>query len=221
MNRLASTGSFILAILLINAVVAEGQQPLGQIGSVGGIVDVIDSSGSAAATRGQPLVESEKIHTGGASFADLIIGSNGEALMSEQTQIQLQRLGASPLLWLEHGKVKVRSSGPDVLIQTKFGLFSAVEWPFEVEVTNLGGTVNVVVTEGRIRTQNPDPASITFGAPGDKGFRSFTAGSTFPRTDNPPTPPNVFVQSCIPPGSNNGFPGSLPAPTPGPVKQRN
>jgi hypothetical protein len=225
MKRLARIGAYILGILTINAVMAEAQLPPGQVGSTGGVVEVVDSSGSVIATPGQPLLESEKIRTGNASFVDLIIGINDEALVTEQTQIEVRRLGASPLLWLESGKVKVNSRAADIQIQTKFGLFSAAEWPLEAEFTNIGGTVNIVVTEGRIRTQNLDSASVTFGAPGNKGFRSYTAGPVNPRMDVPPPPANLFVQSCIPSGTNTGVPTNSPPQTPTgkvvPAKPRN
>jgi hypothetical protein len=39
--------------------------------------------------------------------------------------------------------------------------FSAAEWPFEMELINSGGTLNVIVTEGRIRTQNLDASAVT------------------------------------------------------------
>jgi hypothetical protein len=220
MSRLASTGSTILTILLLHAAAAEAQLPPGQIGSTGGVVEVVDSKGSAIATPGQPLSGSEKIRTGSASFVDLIMGINEEALVSEQSQIEIRQLGASPLLWLESGRVKVSSHGANLQIQTKFGLFSAAEWPLEAEFTNLGGTVNVVVTEGRIRAQNVDSASVTFGAPENKGFRSYTAGSVNnPRIDVPPISPNLFVQACLPSGNKTGAP--TPPGTPVPAKPRN
>ena len=201
-----NAGLYILAILLISSVTAEAQLPPGRIGSTGGVVEIVNSTGSVIATPGQPLLEAAKLRTGNASFVDLILGINDEALVSEQTQIEVRRLGLSPLLWLESGKVKVSSRAADVQIQTKFGLFSAAEWPLEAEFTNLGGKVNVVVTEGRIRAQNLDSDSVTFGVPGNKGFRSYTAGSANPRMDVPPTPLNLFVQSCIPTGSDTRVP---------------
>jgi len=94
MNRLVSAGSLLPAILLvtlINAAAAEAQLPAGMIGSTGGAVEMVDSSGPVLATSGQPLLESAKIRTGSASFVDLVIGINGingDALVGEQSQIE-------------------------------------------------------------------------------------------------------------------------------------
>jgi hypothetical protein len=117
-----------------------------------------------------------------------------------QSQIEVRALGVSPLIWLESGKVTVSSQSADIQIQTKSGIFSAAEWPFEVEITSSSGSVNVVVTEGRIRTQNLDASAVMFGAPGNKTYRSYAAGTFRPQVETTPPPPNLFVQECLPRG---------------------
>ena len=199
----------LLTVLLMTAT-AAAQQPAGQIGSVGGVVEVLDNASSVMAAPGQLLAAPEVIRTGGGSFVDLVLGVNGRVLVDAQSQIEVRRLGASPLVWLESGKVTVTSQGADVQIQTKFGLFSAAEWPFEMELTNSGGTLNVVVTEGRIRTQNLDASSVTFGVSGSKAFRTYTTGTIYPRADTTSFPPNLFVQPCLVPGN----PGAPPVQNP-------
>jgi len=210
MNRIASAGAYILAGLLMTAT-AAAQQPAGQIGFVSGVVEVLDASGSVMATSGQVLSAPEIIRTGGGSLVDLVLAVNGRLLLDGQTQIELRRLGASPLVWLESGKITVKSQNADVQIQTKFGLFSAAEWPFEMELTHSGGTLNVVVKEGRIRTQNLDASAVTFGASGNNAFRTYTAGSINARVETTSPSPNLIVQPCLVPGNIPGYP---PAQTP-------
>jgi ferric-dicitrate binding protein FerR (iron transport regulator) len=174
------------------------------------------------AVPGQLLLAPEVIRTGGGSFVDLVLAVNGRVLVDAQSQIEVRRLGASPLIWLESGKLTVTSPGADVQIQTKFGLFSAAEWPFEMELTNSGGTLNVVVTEGRIKTQNLDASSVTFGASENKAFRTYTAGTIYPRGDATSASsygPNLFVQPCIVPGNTGAAPPVQNPPRQAPRKQ--
>jgi ferric-dicitrate binding protein FerR (iron transport regulator) len=218
MRSINTISSTILAVLVMTAA-APAQPPAGQIGSVGGFVEVLDASGSVMGASGQLLSAPEIIRTGSGSFVDLVLAGDGRVLLDTQSQIEIRRLGASPLVWLESGKVTVTSQRADVHIQTKFGLFSAAEWPFEMELINSGGTLNVVVVEGRIRTQNLDTSVVTFGVSGSKGFRTYTAGSINPRVETTTPSPNLFLQPCLAPG-NASVPGYSSAPnqsSPGPT----
>lgn len=202
--------SLLVTLALISSVHAQ-QQPA-HIGSIGGVVETQDSSGSGPTMIGEPLTTPEVIRTGVGSFVELLLTTNARATAGAQSQIEIRQLGTTPLIWLENGTIKVVSQDADVQVQTKSGLFSAAEWPVEMEITKSAGTVNVVVTEGRIKVQNLDAASVTFGAPENKAYRTYTTGRIDPRTDSAPAPPpNIWVQPS--PGRNSS---TAPAPTPQP-----
>jgi ferric-dicitrate binding protein FerR (iron transport regulator) len=200
------TTPFSVLIALSTAATVYAQQPAGQIRSVGGVVEVQDPAGSGMATPGQSLAAPETIRTGSGSFADLAPAVGTRILVEAQSQIEVRALGVSPLIWLESGRVTVASQDADLQIQTRSGLFSPAEWPFEAEITNSSGSVNVVVIEGRIRTRNLDAQAVTFGAPGNKTYRSYTAGIFRPQAETASPPPNLFVQECLQP-RNSAAPG--------------
>lgn len=201
------TAPFSILIAMATGAAVYPQQPAGQIRSVGGVVEVQDPAGSVMATAGQSLAAPETIRTGSGSFADLAPAIGTRVLVDAQSQVEVRALGVYPLIWLESGKVTVASQSADVQIQTKSGLFSAAEWPFEMEITSSSGSLNVVVIEGRIRTRNLDAQAVTFGAPGNKTYRSYTAGTFRPQVETSAAPPNLFVQEC-PPRGNSGTPGN-------------
>jgi len=215
------TAGLVLILVLSGAGVTGAQQRAERIAAIGGTIDVFDRAGRPI-DPSQPLVEQERIRTGKSSFASLIVGPNNDFFVGEESEIEIRRLGPNPVIRLERGSLKVNSRAADIQIATASGSFSGREWPFAMEVTSAAGAISVVVTEGAIRTENLDTASVTFRAPANSGYRTYSAGRTSPRLEPAfVPPPNVFIQPCV----TFGTPATptapvAPAPVPPPAPQK-
>jgi hypothetical protein len=203
-----------LALFAVSAAPAIGQSTA-RINGIRGSVEIADPAGNAAGLTSRTPGERDTIRTGANSAVTLIIGTDISIVLGERTEVEIRRLGVSPVLWFERGDIQVSSKGPEVQIQAKSGWFSAEEWPFEMEMVNEKEATNITVTAGAVRTQNLDTSNLTFRAAGNNAYRTYSVGGNRQHDTQVQDGPPMFIRPVINVGGQSGSQTPAGAVTPG------
>jgi hypothetical protein len=201
-----------LLVFELNSASVYGQTALDRITVTGGVVDAFNAAHTPIDPH-QPLFAGEIIRTSGLSFANLTLGVDGNATIGEQSEVEIRRLGPTPLIWLERGNLKISSKHTEIQIQTRSGLFSPAEWPYAIDLSNTAGAISLSVTEGSVQTSGLQ-ATVSFRAAASGAYRTYSVGGGNNKVaDAPAIFPGMYVQPCY------GIPGVAPPPqNPNPTK---
>jgi hypothetical protein len=194
------------ALLLAIAAVPVSAFAQNQIAVVGGTVEVAGGITPGVAAVHQALSEKETLRTGPSSLASLAFIGDSTVTLGEQTEIQIQRLAPTPVVWLEHGSLRITSTGSAIQVSTKFGSFSPAELPFAIDFANAGSVVTVTPQRGSVRTQDLDANSVVFRAASSTDpnsmVRSYSSASHV-TIQSTPLPATVFAGPCSSPAANS------------------
>ena len=204
------TVPFLFLFLCFSNSYLSAQQVPNRLAVTGGTVMAFNSTGATIEAR-QAVSEGEKIRTGEASFASLTISNEDSVTVGEKSHIEILRLGASPVIRLESGTLRVASQHTDIQIMTRSGLFVAAEWPFSMQLGVNEGGVSMDVTEGAVRISELG-TGLTVRSPTPSTNRTYVVGGNHTAEQTAPT------EIVFPCGGYPGYPTNSPTPALSPAK---
>ncbi len=184
----------LAAIAVLSVPPVDGQSPAGPAGprvvAAGGVVEIFNGNTWIEALRGQPVETGQRVRTGVASFAYIVVAPDKAVTLTDQTEIQLRDTGGKPAIFLEQGSMKLEA-GSEITVSTKDSTLDSLGGPVELQVTYRDSTADVSVLRGAVRS-----GALILRAAADSRSRTYVVGGK-QRYGVSPAYPNVSVYPYV------------------------
>jgi hypothetical protein len=142
--------------------------------SGGGRIEVIRQGASAQAMRNQMFLENDRLRTGPGAFAWLDLGMGSRAVLSENTEVELQAAVGSIRVLFVGGTLRMVSSAP-MTVATGDGEFASVGGFLDMKLSYQEARLTFAIAKGSVNTIGLTP-NVTVASAEDKAVRTYISG---------------------------------------------